>query len=339
MITNRMVSRVLALATLGVALCPVAKAVDPVIGGVTYYETTTKDTVTVPFTTPETPSTKSFSGYVKVKVSGTGQSLGSNYNDAFYLFANGAGNPIGPGHDGTYYQLNISTNALAPFIASGSPGVLAYRQVRYDYATSNETTPPYVPAYRSDHTYEFVVNTALVSPGLLHFGVSDGQFNDNSGSYTIEVTQLSTTPPPTIVCKSPVVLWSPNHDLVDVSSAFEVYTEGGAATTYTIKVYSDEVELPDTGDGMGQFAPDFKDEHNGGRGVLVRSERSGNGNGRFFIGEITATNSTGSTTHRCVLAVVPRDKSQASLDLVLAEADLGNAPYLMGVLGPVGSKQ
>jgi hypothetical protein len=35
-----------------------------------------------------------------------------------------------------------------------------------------------------------VLDTRLASPARLHFGVSDGGYNDNSGAYTVTVTPL-----------------------------------------------------------------------------------------------------------------------------------------------------
>jgi PEP-CTERM motif len=47
-----------------------------------------------------------------------------------------------------------------------------------------------LPAYEASHVYSFELNTGLLSPGQLHFSVSDGDFTDNSGFYTITVTSV-----------------------------------------------------------------------------------------------------------------------------------------------------
>ena len=44
-------------------------------------------------------------------------------------------------------------------------------------------------------------------------------------------------------------------------------------------MFSDEPEVPETGDGTVCHAPDFKDEYDDGRGLLVRAERQGPGDG------------------------------------------------------------
>jgi hypothetical protein len=86
-------------------------------------------------------------------------------------------------------------------------------------------------------------------------------------------------------------------------------------------VFSDESEVPETGDGTGRHAPDFKDEHDGGRGLLVRCERRGPEDGRFYIFVVTADDGNGGvTTAVCIGAVVPHDQDEQSLDDVMAQA-------------------
>jgi len=53
---------------------------------------------------------------------------------------------------------------------------------------------PYVPAYRAnDHTHSLNIDTSMfgvIGSDVLHFGVSDGIFDDNSGGYRVDVRQL-----------------------------------------------------------------------------------------------------------------------------------------------------
>lgn len=162
--------------------------------------------------------------------------------------------------------------------------------------------------------------------------------------------------PPVITCNGPVVLWSPDHELVDVSAAFSVTDPDDDPVTLSFRVFSDEPETPETGDGTGRHAPDFKDEHDGGRGLLVRSERRGSEDGRYYIFVITADDGNGGvTTGVCVAAVVPHDQDQQSLDDVIAQAEAavpvvqdaldngGELPppglYEHGLADPLGPKQ
>ncbi|MCZ6652541.1 MAG: hypothetical protein O7D91_05870, partial [Planctomycetota bacterium] len=92
------------------------------------------------------------------------------------------------------------------------------------------------------------------------------------------------------------------------------------------RVFSDETEVPDTGDGTGNHAPDFKDElFAGGRGLLVRSERRGPEDGRVYIVVITASDGIAETIAVCIAAVVPHDPDDASLADVLAQAAIAAA--------------
>ena len=111
-------------------------------------------------------TTQSYSGIVHVTVSGIGQSLGSQYNDAFYLIASTT-------HDANYYQLTFGTSPLVAFDPT---------QNAVNFVVGG------LPAYQASHVYSFYLSTGLAVPGQLHFGVGDGNFGDNSGSFRITVS-------------------------------------------------------------------------------------------------------------------------------------------------------
>jgi hypothetical protein len=155
------------------------------IGGRSYVPTGPTETMTSVFTTPDGGiSVNTYSGFVQVKVSGFGESAGTNLNDAFYLFS-------GPlVHDPFYYQLTFGTTTLVAL----HPAQNAVNFIRYDLDANVEVTPAYVPAYQASHEYRFVLDTGTASPLNLHFGTANGFFADNSGSHTIEITQLTAVP-------------------------------------------------------------------------------------------------------------------------------------------------
>jgi hypothetical protein len=138
------------------------------------------ETVVAPFTAADAVTTAgSYSGYVLARVSGIGQSAGTNYNDAFYLF-----DPSVPGfyfNSSAYYQLTFDSAPLVPFNPS--------REMKYFVYGS-------LPAYSTGHVYNFIFDTGLAVPAPLHFGVSDGNFADNTGAYTISLLQLDGVPEP-----------------------------------------------------------------------------------------------------------------------------------------------
>lgn len=124
------------------------------------------ETINVAFTQPNGGTTTGlYSGIVHVRVSGTGFSLGSALNDAFYLLS-------GPVHDASYYQLTFGTSPLVAF----NPSLNAVNFVVGG-----------LPAYQASHIYDFFLNTGSAVPTALNFGVGDGQFGDNGGSFLVSV--------------------------------------------------------------------------------------------------------------------------------------------------------
>ena len=166
------------------------------IGGQTYNEVGPTEIVSVTFLNPDGgTSAATYNGLVKLTVSGVGESLGQALNDAFYVYTDGLHNPVAPFHDPNYYQVAFDSAPLVPF----NPVRDAKRFIVFDVDANLEVTPTYLPAYRPDHTYTFIVDTGLVALSTLHFGTSNGNFGDNSGGYRIEVSQLQAPEPATIM--------------------------------------------------------------------------------------------------------------------------------------------
>jgi hypothetical protein len=104
-------------------------------------------------------------------VSGSGQSLGTNLNDAFYVYD--PENP--PVNDGNYYQLSFGTSTLVAADPSQD---------------ARNALVGALPLFDPTHTYTFLLDTGVTSPTQLHFGVSDDVFGDNTGAFTITVAQV-----------------------------------------------------------------------------------------------------------------------------------------------------
>jgi hypothetical protein len=119
------------------------------------------ETITVDFTNPNgTQTVNSYQGSVTVSISGIGQASQTQWSDAFYRSTNTSGTPTtSPGHP-SCWVLWI-----------------------------NNEDPAYVgqlPAYNSGHTYTF----HMTAPGsTINFKVCDDVYSDNSGTYTITLTQ------------------------------------------------------------------------------------------------------------------------------------------------------
>ncbi|MEQ1548756.1 MAG: PEPxxWA-CTERM sorting domain-containing protein [Chakrabartia sp.] len=144
-----------------------------------FTRTSPVENIIAPFTAPNgTTSTGSYTGFVEVLVSGTGYSLGSVINDAFYIGTASQG--------GSYYHLGLGVNGqpLAPF----QPTLGAERLISF---IDGVGAVPFgtVPAYNPDHVYRFVLNLGAPTTPLT-FGVLDGNFHDNGGQYNISLWQL-----------------------------------------------------------------------------------------------------------------------------------------------------
>ena len=118
-------------------------------------------------------------------MAGSGESLGADVNDAFWVYSPGLG------ADGFYYQVTVDNAPLVPF----NPVQDVMNFIVYDVDADTEiVSQPYRPAYRpNDHTYSLIIDTSMfgvVGSDLLHFGVSDGNFGDNDGGYRVTVRQL-----------------------------------------------------------------------------------------------------------------------------------------------------
>jgi hypothetical protein len=120
-------------------------------------------------------STGLYSGVVQIEVSGVGQSAGTAFNDAFYVYTDAAGAPATPVHDPNFYQLTFGLSTLV---------ALDPAQNAVNFIIGG------LPAYNPNHVYSFLLDTGTNVPTALHFGVSDGFFSDNSGSYRIVISAV-----------------------------------------------------------------------------------------------------------------------------------------------------
>ena len=127
------------------------------------------ETVSVNFTAPTGgQSVGLWSGIVKLRVSGTGFSLGPQINDAFYMVSSQSLNP-------GYYGLGFGTSPLAAFTPSNN--------------IQNFLVNP-VPAFAASSVYTFLVNTGTAVPSTLYFGVTDGAYGDNGGAFRITISNV-----------------------------------------------------------------------------------------------------------------------------------------------------
>lgn len=174
--------------TFAVAMPRTAAALPVTILGDSYDVSGPTEILIVPFINLERTTSGTYSDLVLISVSGSGTALGPDPNDAFYVF----GGPFSIANRDSFYQLVINASPLVLTDTTRN----ARNLIVYDIDADTEVAQPYVPAYQPSHEYNFVIDVSLFGPpsSILHFGNNDGLFSDNSGSFSIEVTQLQIMP-------------------------------------------------------------------------------------------------------------------------------------------------
>lgn len=113
-------------------------------------------------------------------------------------------------------------------------------------------------------------------------------------------------------------IWPPNHNLVDVGLTVTVTeTVPGCKTNpYTVEVWSTQDDVDTT--STKNFSPDAK--YAGSR-LRLRAERSGTVDGRVYLIIVRVTDSCGNSAQDCSTAVLPHDRSDASVVSVDNQAE------------------
>ena len=212
--------------------------------------------------------------------------------------------------------------------------------------TVNGKIVPTTPAGNPNDPNQVLFSTTVAGTGAnTTITVVASAPNNTSVTDTIQVSAASAVVN-TTAAVSTSMLWPPNHDMVNVGLSASATTACDANPTLGVKVYSNENETADTGDGP--FSPDAKDIAPGT--LELRSERMVTGNGRVYLIIATGSDHSGDTGTACTSVVVPLDQSAASVASVEAAASaaiatckstgLPPAGYMQDGLGPViGPKQ
>jgi len=106
---------------------------------------------------------------------------------------------------------------------------------------------------------------------------------------------------------TPGCLWPPNHKFVDISIMGVRDPDGDPVTITVLAIFSDEPTATDEGSGGAKHAPDAT-----GIGTdtpSVRSERSGEGDGRVYVIVFGASDDRGGECIGEVIVTVPHDQS------------------------------
>lgn len=128
-------------------------------------------------------------------------------------------------------------------------------------------------------------------------------------SRSVKVTFTPNRPPDcTKAIADPGCLWPPNHQWVPVSILGVTDPDGDPVTITITKITSDEPTASDKGSGGATHAPDASGVGTSST-AMIRSERSGNGDGRVYVITFTANDGKGGTCEGSVMVNVPHDQS------------------------------
>jgi hypothetical protein len=107
--------------------------------------------------------------------------------------------------------------------------------------------------------------------------------------------------------------------MINVGLAATAQDQCSGPQAVSVKVFSNESQ---TAPGSGNFSPDAS---GGAGGLLLRSERSGNGNGRVYLIVASSVDPSGNSAFACATAVVPQDQTDSSIQGVQALAAAAQA--------------
>ncbi len=142
--------------------------------------------------------------------------------------------------------------------------------------------------------------TTTLSIGSHTLTLSATDDSGNTGTDTVIVTVVDTTPPEISVSIDPDMMWPPNHKYVNVKTVVTVYDLGDSSPTLSlVSVTSNE---PDNGKGDGNTVNDIviMDDYT----FEFRAERSGNGVGRVYTITYQATDASGNTAQASATVTV-----------------------------------
>ncbi|MDM8554454.1 hypothetical protein QUF75_06960 [Desulfococcaceae bacterium HSG7] len=164
--------------------------------------------------------------------------------------------------------------------------------------TVNGGDPVNLPEYLSDDL-DFGNHT-------LTLRIDDSVNDPISADISVEI--VDTTAPTLAPIPSKTILWPPNHKMVAIEIEANASDNSGSATL-TARVTSNE---PENGLGDGDRSSDWTepviDEETGIIYLSLRSERSGNGDGRVYTITITAADEFQNESQTQVEIIVPHDK-------------------------------
>ncbi len=137
----------------------------------------------------------------------------------------------------------------------------------------------------------------------------------DSGPDTVKVHVRNLNDPPNcdLAVASVDKLWPPNHKMKEVAVE-GVSDPNGDPISITVGAVTQDEEVNDLGDGDSSPDATVKANLDGQDTVLIRSERSGKGNGRVYQVSFTAEDSGNETCNGSVSLTVPHSRKSTAVD-------------------------
>lgn len=152
-----------------------------------------------------------------------------------------------------------------------------------------------------------VLTTSPASGSFFPVGTTTVTTSSTSGASKTFTVTVNDTAPPNVgaATASPNSLWPPDHQMIPVTVNYTATDNCSVGCVLTVA--SNE---PINGLGDGDTAPDWQviDAHH----LLLRSERSGKGNGRTYTITVTCTDPAGHKVVRTTTVVVPKSQARSS---------------------------
>lgn len=143
---------------------------------------------------------------------------------------------------------------------------------------------------------------------IFQLTVHDGHVSSVADTVQVAVVNVNDPPVCTLAQASPNLLWPPNHTMTQVSILGLTDPQNQMLTITYPTVKQDE---PINGLGDGDTSPDAAVS---GNDILLRAERTGNGNGRVYVVQFTATNADGAHCSGTVKVAVPHNKKDPAIE-------------------------
>ncbi|MBL7049824.1 MAG: hypothetical protein ISR96_09960 [Nitrospira sp.] len=154
-----------------------------------------------------------------------------------------------------------------------------------------------------------IVSGLALGEHAISLTVNDGLNPAVTSTATVQIVDI--TMPTIEPVASQYILWPPNHQMVDIVIEANAWDNSGLGVTISADVISNE---PVEGTGGDDIGPDWTvptiDQTTGTITLQLRSERSGNGNGRVYTVIITAEDIAGNASSTNVNISVPHDKGK-----------------------------